>query len=264
MDRGAFLDVIGVIQSQFDELAGEGIVKVTDELAFMKLRPEDIDAEIYVVCRFGGATTNYGQTSLPVSLIACGYLNKTDVIKSILTEYALRYNLYDKAEIGGIYAIQFVSTPTAAQNFAEMSNGFATLFVMSGYITFGEGANYVSSLIYTNGDGEEETLKTMSANISLNIANNSQPKLGSGGLTSSVGQYGTLTLSFSTYLTEGGLLGELIDLCQNPSYEGMDKTYHIAVSFKDGKKIEKDWRLVSFAPSQNLGALPMATVAMTL
>lgn len=267
MERAAFLDAISTIQAQFDAIAGEGNVKVLDELAFMRLRNEDIDRRFFVVVRYGGATTNYGQTSLPISMTACGFVDRTDVLKTVLTEYALTYNLSTEAEIGGDYCIQFWNTPTVVQNFSEIAEGFCSLFALSGYIVFGDNANHIYEVEYEYAvdDGvDTETLQVISANLSLSIANNTQPKLAGKGLANSVGQYGTLSVSFSAYLTDSRLLNDLLDVAADPTYDKIDKTYHLTIHFKNGKKIEYDWRLASFAPSQNLGALPMATMAFTL
>lgn len=267
MERAAFLDVITTIQAQFDAIVGEDHVKVLDELAFMRLRNTDIDRDMFIVVRFGGATTNYGQTSLPISMMACGFVDKTDVLKTVLTEYALTYNLSTEAEIGGNYCIQFYNTPTVVQNFTEIAEGFCSLFTLSGYIVFGDNTNYIYEVEYeyaVDDSTDTETVQVISSNLSLTIANNTQPKLSGNGLAASVGQYGTLSVSFSVYLTDSKLLNDLIDICSSPSYQDIDKTYKLTIYFKNGKSITKNWRLASFAPSQNLGALPMATMAFTL
>lgn len=267
MDRQTFLDAIRLIQEQFDEIAGEGNAKVLDEVAFMRLSRADINREIYIVVRYGAATTNYGQTSIPISLTACGYINRTDAIKTVLTEYALTYNLYSDATINGEYCIQYYNTPTVIQNFTEIADGFCSLFSLGGYIVLGEGTNHVVAVTYKyQDDGEEKTevLKVLSSNLALTIANNTQPKLAGNGFATSVGQYATMSVSFSTYLTDSELLNELLGICDDPDYADVDRKYKIGIQFKNGIVIEKEWRLASFSPSQNLGALPMATIAFTL
>lgn len=267
MERGAFLELISAIQSEFDEVAGDGVAKVLDEQAFMKLGGEDLRANMYIAVRFGSATTNYGQTSVPISLVCCGYMNRADALKSTLVEFALVNNLRDDVEVGGKYCLQLYNTPSAVQNFSEMAEGFTSLFVVSGYAVFGENTNGIRKIeyFYMNGETESvEELKFISAGFSLNVANNTQPKLASNGMATSVGQYATMTLSISTYLVESALLNALLGICSEPTSESMDDSYDLRITMADGTVIEKDWKLVSFSPSQSLGSLPMATMAFTM
>lgn len=264
MDRGTFLDIIGLLQSEFDETAGEGVAKVLDEQAFMKLSNADLRHNMYIAVRFGAATTNYGQTSLPISLICCGFVNKADVLKTTLVEFALRNNLRDDTPVGDAYCLQLFNTPTAVQNFAEMAEGFTSLFVIGGFIVFGDESNRIKSVEYHYGNNQKETLRVVSSNLAFNVANNTQPKVSSNGMATSVGQYGTLNLSLSTYLVKSELLDSLIDVIAEPTSEAMDRKYHIVLEMSDGKTIDHEWKLVSFAPSQALGTLPMATLAFTL
>lgn len=267
MERTAFLGMIATIQAEFDETLGEGGVTVVDEQAFAKLGGQDLRGKAYVAVRFGSATSNYGQTSLPISLVACGWLNQAAALKTSLVEFALKNNLRDDKEVDGQYCLQLWNTPSAIQNFAEMADGFASLFVVSGYAVFGDKSNRIAKIEYFYDDGETEsveTLKVVSAGISLNVANNSQPKLSSNGMATSVGQYATLTLTLTTYLVESPLATALLGICASPSYERMDESYDLRVTMSDGTVIEHIFKLVSFSPSQSLGSLPMATMAFTL
>ena len=266
MDRGAFLAIIPAIQTEMDSVWGGGRCKVLDELAFMRLERGDLDDSIYAVARFGSASTNYAQASIPISLTFMGYIDRTPWLKSLLTQFSLSWNLC-KNNIGGIPAIQFWNTPTVTSNFAEVLDGYCSLMTISGYVVFGEGSNPIKSITYSyTADNEivPEPIDFLSASLSLNIANNTQPKIGENGYATSVGQYGTMTLSLSVYLTKTHLLSELLGMAATPSYTDIDKTYDITITFDDNTAITKSWRLMSFGPTQNIGALPMATVSFTI
>lgn len=262
MDASDFLKIPAIIQSQFDQVSG-GRVFVVDEQAFAKLSGEDISGRMIAVVRVGSATANYGQVALPVSITLMGLKNEIAFSKSIATEYALRFNL--KTPTPEANYLQFYNTPSVVQNFNQAGDGYSSLLSMSGYFLFGGTTNYITSITYSPGEGEEdETIPFVSAQLNLTIANNTQPIPSANGLAQSIAQYGILSFSFSAYLNGGALVSSLFDLIASPSEAKVDAEYEFTITLLDGTEITKGFRLVSFAPSQALGSLPVYACGFTL
>ena len=264
MDAPQFLNIPNIIQAQFEEIA-PGRVLVSDEQAFLKLTPEMAQNKIVAVVRLGSATTNYGQTALPVSIVFMGFKDEIRFTKQIVTEYALAYNLKAPTETANY--LQFYNTPSVVQNFNQAADGFDSILSMSGYFLFGGTTNYITSITYAYQEDEEdkeESIPFVSAQLNLTVANNTQPIPSANGLATSVSQYGVLSFSFSAYLNGGALVSSLFDLIDDPSESKIDKEYEFTITLLDGTSISKGFRLVSFAPSQALGTLPIYACGFTL
>lgn len=261
MEASEFLRIPAIIQSQFDQVSG-GRVFVVDEQAFAKLSGEDISGRMIAVVRVGSATANYGQVALPVSITLMGLKNEIAFSKSIATEYALRFNL--KTPTPEANYLQFYNTPSVVQNFNQAGDGYSSLLSMSGYFLFGGTTNYITSITYNDPDAGSEPIPFVSAQLNLTIANNTQPIPSANGLAKSIAQYGILSFSFSAYLNGGALVSSLFGLINLPSEAKVDAEYEFTITLLDGTEITKGFRLVSFAPSQALGSLPVYACGFTL
>ena len=85
--------------------------------------------------------------------------------------------------------------------------------------------------------------------------------------TSSVAKVGTKTLNFSTYLLDNiqlvnDALGVYLeDLTNYP--DGIETRFKIKISFKNGKSLTKEFRLISCGASQTIGDIPTINMTFT-
>lgn len=260
MDAMDFLDIPSIIQAQFDEIA-PGRVKVCDEQAFLSVTPEEARERIVAVCRLGSATSNYGQTALPVTVSFMGLQNEIRTTKRIVAEYALRFNL--KTPTAKANYLQFYNTPSVVQNFGQSADGYASILSMGGYFLFAGETDYITSITYEGEEGDEE-IRFVSAQFSLTMQNNTQPVPDGNGLTRSVTQYGVLSFSFSAYLSRGGLADRLFDFIADPTEGKANGSYAFRIGLLGGRELSLAMKLATFSPSQSIGSLPVYAAAFTL
>ena len=85
--------------------------------------------------------------------------------------------------------------------------------------------------------------------------------------TTSIGKIGTKTISFSTYLLDNiSVINDALDVyledLENVP-EGIEKRFKIKILFKNGKKIIKEYRLVSIGATQMIGDIPTINMTFT-
>lgn len=142
MDTFKFISMISDQLSNIinDNLEYYGDIKflVQEERAFLKDKNEDERNCCYIVVKFLSASIYYNQTAIPITLNCVCEYNSLEKIRTLLYEFAKRYNLYwneDKT------LEQVWETPNVDSEFEEVYEGFDSLISMAGALLILDNGN---------------------------------------------------------------------------------------------------------------------------
>ena len=212
--------------NEHPEFAGINFV-VADEQMFTRLVDKRPDT-VYIVAKFGRASINYNQATLPITLQVIGVQNEVRLIQSFLSVYVTTYNLLTDDTTG---VTQLYMTPSTMINFNEIYNGFRTLFSVSGTFVIGDNLIRLSNLTYywpnPNYDPTDpESLEYLSEEIQVisfndNTTNNlnPQPFYDMHGRAKSYVGFQVYSFSIVLYLT----IGPAISCGNNETYKASEK-----------------------------------------
>lgn len=214
---------------------------------------------IYMVVKFLPASVNFGVTVLPITIAAIGEQDKIEICQRLLYEYAQTFNL--KEDDGGSFK-QVYTTPSVGANFADVWEGYRSLFFMSGTLLISEKANPVT-VTYTyeeDGDKKSSQIEAITANAGFDVQLDAQATYSSGDVTESIPMIGTFTVSLVAYLTTDPLPAKIVGIIENRS---LNQTFELSIDFKSGASISGTFRLASWSMTQNIGELPTFSATFT-
>lgn len=254
---GAVTEQLGDVIASDEAYYSGYEIYLSNEQQFVRSKDRKPHA-IYVVVKFLPATTNLGQRVVPITINAISEQNKIEVCQRLLNEFSVGNNLKVKAmedEDGGTHYLTFsYTTPAVASNFQEIWDGYRSTFYMSGTILVSDDAN-IYSISYKGNE-----VATITSALDLSVSNDTQSTYASDNFTKSVPMYATLTIQFTTYFTQKGLTGDIIAIAGERE---VDKTFSLAINFRDGTSLSRVFRLVNMSVSQRIGELPVASITMT-
>lgn len=168
---------------------------------------------IYIVVSFGGAETNFGQSSMPVFLECVSEENAFAVARELLTKFVVKNNLQ---RVGGIY--QYWESPTMSSKFNEVGKGFRAFLYITGSVATGAGVtiNDVARLWWKNSDNEYVQIEFLTFNDGYQGAMQPQAYPDTNGYAKSQASYGTYTFTISTY----PLVGDFFEKINQVKYSG--------------------------------------------
>lgn len=231
----------------------------SNEQQFMKEQDREKGA-IYIVVKFLPASLNFGQTILPITINAIAERNKIEVCQKLLLEYAQTYNLTNNEDLT---IKQTYTSPAVSSNFNEIFDGFRSLFYMSGTFLISANSNPIS--VYVS--GEESALDCITAALDFNVQLDTQPFFDTNNITKSIAKIGTLTLNFTSYLTDIEVINKVlaiatVDLEKAP--DGINTTFNFDIVFRNGYALKNvAFKLVNAAMEQNIGELPVIGLTFT-
>lgn len=247
-------------------------VKIANEQYFVKPEQEDPNS-IYLVMRFGPASVSWSQTVMSFSIMVLSEENSIDVSKNLLTEFALRYNL-TKWEDDGIQEV--IGTPSVSNNFNIAYAGYRSVMSVDGAFLIAPQANsYKFIYIYTDKDDngveteKEEEIKCLSQGFNANFQLDTQVMYNKNDIASSIGKWGTISLSLSSYLLLDSIFMTDLLKCATMKHEdrlenGINTSFKIKIVFRDGNSLTEDFKLVSFQSGQPLGQIPTVNIGLTM
>lgn len=263
-------------------------VFVDDEQSFVK-RKDLVNNNIYIVVKFGNASTNFGSSVCPINLIVFGTKNKVKPVQSLLGLFVSRWNLKDfgNSELSN----QVWATPSVISNFNSVGNAFESLFSVSGSIIIGESVVKLTTLTYITDSGEELPIDFLSINTAYDCAVSTQPFGNTFGFTKSEANFSSETFTFSTYLLNNQFVADCLNVqgfrprgtdATYASSKGPNDTFKFIIKFSNGfnnqpKESEQattednilgseffmEFKLRSVSINQRVGELPSLTVAFT-
>lgn len=298
-----FDEILSLIQGQLLEYvnAEDNYEKYKDsniimsrEQQFMKLKDKDPNA-IYIVVKFGQADVAYGQTVLPVTLIALAEQNRLDLAYNMLFGYAQAYNLQRAAEgtINQVYESPFITG-----NFNVVYEGYRSAVSMSCAFVIGKNSNdYKVYYYFTENDTlYAEEIPLVSASFGFTGSPDTQIFYNSNDYARSVIGFANIALGFSMFvLTDNRLVNDVlsvmgevgestaviygtdkndkgeVDAKITPetvvanSVDGIvNKTFRFGVVYRDGIHARiRDYKLVNAVGSQEMGQIPTLSLSFT-
>ena len=255
-----YTEILEIVRNQMYDLMEENLnyykdyeVIISLEQEFIKLKNKKPNA-IYMVIKFSAAEVTFGQTVLPFTLTALSEANKMGVCQKLLLDYSYRYNL-DRLDENNIQ--QIYEAPLVTSNFNSLYAEYRSVIVMSGVFIVSKRNNYYT---FTYGGEEIEYLtSTLNASITLDT----QAFYNTKNFTQSVGKFGTLTFSFTTYLLKDiAIISDVIDIITK-KVDGINHTFEITIKFNDGRSLTDNFKLVSFDSSQDIDKMPMVSLTFT-
>lgn len=242
------------------------------EQQFMKMKDKDPNA-IYIVIKFGSADVVFGQTVLPVTIVALSEQDNIEAITGLLYEYAQTYNL---KRVNDDTINQMYESPSVSSNFAPLYAGYRSTVVMSAAFVIGKNSNeYKVYYYYTvqeragkDEDGKDlyrkveyaDEVPQMSASFAFVANPDTQAFYNSNDFTRSVIGFGGVTLGFTTFvLSDNRLINDVLDILGTvePIDEG-SKTY-ILGDYTTKVQIEKATDTANNLIEQKLVALGYIT-----
>lgn len=237
------------------------------EQQFMKMKDKDPNA-IYIVIKFGAADVVFGQTVLPVTIIALSEQDNIEAITGLLYEYAQTYNL---KRVNDDTINQMYESPSVSSNFAPLYAGYRSTVVMSAAFVIGKNSNeYKVYYYYTVQEKVDDKtyreveyadeVPQMSASFAFVANPDTQAFYNSNDFTRSVIGFGGVTLGFTTFvLSDNRLINDVLDILGTvePIDEG-SKTY-ILGDYTTKVQIEKATDTANNLIEQKLVALGYIT-----
>lgn len=184
---------------------------LSKEQQFMKLKDKNPKA-IYIVVRFGSADVVFGQTVLPVTIMALTEENKIDSAYSLFYEYAQAYNL---KRVANNTINQVYESPSISENFIAVYEGVRSIVMMSAAFVIGKNANDFKVYYYYNDNGTEYAAEIPQMATSFGFVGNpdTQAFYNSNDFTRSVIGFGAVSLSFTTFvLTDNRLVNDILSV----------------------------------------------------
>lgn len=147
--------IMNIIQSQLSVLVNlpenaelfAGVRLICSlEQQFMKIKDKDRHA-IYIVVRLGSSSVVFGQTVLPVTIMALTEENKIELTRNLLMQYALTFNLkrVDNDTIQQVY-----EAPNVISNFEAVYSGYRSVINVSGVFVVSPHVNFYNLWYYQN------------------------------------------------------------------------------------------------------------------
>lgn len=230
--------------------------------------------KIFIVLSFGATAVTHGQIVLPVIFKALSEQNRLEVCQSLLTDFALKFNLKFNDE-GTIR--QVLETPTVSSNFNLTHEGFRSVLTMSGTFIISNDTNPTTVEFFTGeideetGEEEKITLDVITYNDNLTIQTDTQPFTNNNkalNFAQSMGKYGVFSFVIVVFLQNNKFLNKVldikyIDLVKEPM--GVDTPFKFNLIHKNGRGFkETEFRLTSANQSQPLAQHPTMTISFTL
>lgn len=227
-------------------------ITMSREQQFMKMKDKDPNA-IYIVIKFGSADVVFGQTVLPVTIIALSEQDNIEAITALLYEYAQTYNL-KRANDETIN--QMYESPSVSSNFAPLYAGYRSTVVMSAAFVIGKNSNeYKVYYYYTvqeragkDEDGKDlyreveyaDEVPQMSASFAFVANPDTQAFYNSNDFTRSVIGFGGVTLGFTTFvLSDNRLINDVLDILGTVEPVAEDSKTYILGDYTTKVQIDK-------------------------
>lgn len=220
---------------------------------------------IYIAIKFSASSVNFAQTVLPVSLSVMTEQNSVEAAQKLLLDYVHKYNLESSSDM-----LQIYESPVVSSNFNKVFEGYRSILYVNGFFAISKNANYLTIKypeITINENGEEQKEYKEVTNLTLNFNSNfmldSQPFFNTNNFSESISKVGTITFSVVTYMVDDiKLVNDALDV--SLGFVENDYPFECMLSFKNGKELVKDFKLVSFDYQGNIGQIPVVSMSFTM
>lgn len=235
---------------------------ISDEESFIKVK-DFKENSIYLVISFNDSVFNFAEQSTDFNINALGEANSIEVVRKLLNEFVITYNLTSTPiENGSV--LELYSTPILDSAFNETDSNFRSIFNVEGSFVATLGVNDISELYYYNEESEEyEEIKFLSINNNITNQILPEPQGDSFGRNTITLTSQTFTLTFTTYLFNNALINKLI----STNYGGensFDINYKFRIVFENGTSFDKEFKNISFVVDKELGSPSKVNISFSL
>lgn len=199
----------------FEKYNGTKII-LSKEQQFIKLKDKDPNA-IYIVVQFGSADIMFGQTVLPVTIVAMTEQNKIDLAYTLFYEYAQKYNL---VRVNDNTINQVYESPSMSSGFNELWDGFRGMVTMSAAYVIGKNSNEYDVYYYydyKDENGNEyklvEEVPIISATYAFVGSPDTQAFYNTQNFVKSEIGFGGMTIGFSAFImSDSRIMSDVLDV----------------------------------------------------
>ena len=258
IDYEALTDIIAdelyEAQAADEGLAGYKVI-VSQERANVGEEDKANAKSIFVAVSFGGATIDYGQSIIPVTLSVYGEQRTFRAARTLLNRFAAENNLKRDGRFKQLWV-----TPDVEDPISPVGNGYRSLFSLSGVIQyFGAGGNPVVEIAYrSEPSGKPTQIFFLQYSPSWSNALRPQPKSDSKGRAESASAYSTFSFGVTAYVASDAFFQRLLGMVYG--HEDGDGTYYMTITHLDGTSYSHAFRVAQFSGSQQVATLLTATV----
>ena len=89
------------------------------------------------------------------------------------------------------------------------------------------------------------------------------PFFNTNNFTTSIGKFGTHTINFAIYLTNENLCNKILNIVNGVTENGVDNSFIFKIQYKNGQYVRKEYKLINYRRSQDVGQLPIITCSFT-
>lgn len=265
-------ELIETMEDKYDYFKNYEFVIDLEQNFIKNYDRENDNHKIFIVLSFGATAVTHGQIVLPVTFKALSEQNSIEVCQTLLTDFALKFNLKFNDE-GTIR--QVLETPSVSSNFELVHEGFRSVMTMSGTFIISNDINpttveFIPINKETGEDEEPIKIDVIAYNDTFTISTDSQPFTNSEiayNFSQSVGKYGTFTFVILVFLQDNEFLNKVldvkyIDLDKEPN--GVDTSFKFNLIHKNGRGFKgKIFKLVGANQSQPLAQHPTMAISFT-
>lgn len=221
---------------------------------------------IYIVVKLLQASINFGQIILPITITCVSERNKLDLCQKLMLDYSQTYNF----EINQDNTIkQYYTSPMVSANFQEVYEGFRSVMYMSATFVISKDSNPIDSITLErtiDGEATDIEIPFITAQWSLDTQLDTQPYYNNNNFTKSIGKYGTFTLSLVCYQTNTILPNAILNIISGNTTaepDGMNTTFKITMTFRNGTAITKNFKMPSVNGQQDIATQPTIVYTFT-
>ena len=218
----------GYEKQVYEEIQG-CVFFVEDERDFIKRQDITMNG-VYIVVKFGSASTSFGSSVCPISLSVLSTGNKLKPVQNFLGIFCSRYNLKyiesythidpeDESSEKQFIVInssmsQVWNTPNVLNSFSEADNSFRVLFSISGLMVIGEDSIKLGTMTYLyteDGVTKSVDIPILSYFEGFQGSLNPQPFGNTAGLAVSETNFFTVSFTISTYLLDNRFVRDCLE-----------------------------------------------------
>lgn len=217
---------------------------VADERSFVKEKELDYNS-IYFVFKIESSTYNFAESNIEFSIRALSEANRIEVVRSVLNEFVLRFNL-TTLQVKNCVITQLYSSPALDEAFNNTDSSFRATFNIAGSFIIASDTIDISKIEYKDSESGEY-INILFLKAIIDFSNNvlSEPQGDTYSRTTTLPLTQTITLSFNTYLLNNAFITRLLQTNFNLKSD-LSTLYTFKITFNNGFSFECDLLNTSF------------------
>lgn len=223
---------------------------VADERSFIKEQELDYNS-IYFVLKIESSTYNFAESEIEFSIRALSEANRIDIVRNVLNEFVLRFNLA-VVNLKDGYMTQLFSSPVLDEAFNTTDSSFRATFNVAGSFIIASNTVDISKIEYKDSESNEYiNIPFLKAIIEFTNNVLSEPQGDTYARTTTLPLTQTITLSFNTYLLNNAFITRLLQTNFNLESD-LSATFTFKITFNNDFTFECSLLNTSFKINKDL------------